>query len=64
MFKRFIKDKESFQQILKKGSKSSSSNSSKSDRIEGKVKLAERLAQETFFEKRQQVENEVQMLMI
>ena len=34
----------------------------KSDRIEGKVKLAEFLAQEAFLEKCQQVENEVQRL--
>ena len=43
-------------------SKSSSSDSSKSDRIEGKVKLAELVAQEAFFEKRQQTENEAQRL--
>ena len=36
--------------------------SSKSDRIEGKVKLAELLAHEAFFEKCQQIENEVQRL--
>ena len=46
----------------RRSSKSNSSGSSKSDRIEGKVKLAELLAQEAFFEKRQQVENEAQRL--
>ena len=46
----------------RRSSKSSSSGSSKSDRIEGKVKLAELLAEEAFFEKRQQVENEAQKL--
>ena len=44
----------------RRSSKLSSSGSSKSDRIEGKVKLAELLAQEAFFEKRQQIENEAQ----
>ena len=44
----------------RRSSKSSSSSSSKSDRIEEKVKLAELLAQEAFFEKCQQVENEAQ----
>ena len=43
-------------------SKSNSLGSSKSDRIEGKVKLAELLAREAFFEKCQQVENETQRL--
>ena len=46
----------------RRSSKSNSSGSSKSDRIEGKVKLAELLAQEAFFEKCQQVENEAQRL--
>ena len=46
----------------RRSSKSNSSGSSKSDRIEGKVKLAELIAQEAFFEKRQQVENEAQRL--
>ena len=46
----------------RRSSKLNSSGSSKSDRIEGKVKLAELLAQEAFFEKRQQVENEAQRL--
>ena len=40
----------------------STSGRSKSDRIEGKIKLAELLAQEAFFEKRQKVENEAQRL--
>ena len=39
-----------------------SSDSSKSGRIEGKVKLTELLAQEVFFEKCQKVENKVQRL--
>ena len=43
-------------------SKTNSSGSSKSDKIERKVKLAELLAQEAFFEKCQQVENEAQRL--
>ena len=38
--------------------------SSKSDRIEEKVNLAELLVPEVFFKKRQQVENEVQRLRI
>ena len=46
----------------RRSAKSSSSGSSKSDRIEGKVKLAELLAQEAFFEKREQVENKHQRL--
>ena len=46
----------------RRSSKASSSGSSKSDRIKGKVKLAELLAQEAFFEKRQQIENEAQRL--
>ena len=46
----------------RRSSKSNSSGSSKSDRIERKVKLAELLAQEAFFEERQQVENEAQKL--
>ena len=46
----------------RRSSKSSSSGRSESDRIEGKVKLAELLAQEAFFEKCQQVENEAQRL--
>ena len=46
----------------RRSSKSSSSSSSKSDRIEEKVKLAELLAQEAFFEKCQQIENEAQRL--
>ena len=48
----------------RRSSKSNSSGSSKSDRIERKVKLAELLAQEDFFEKRQLVENEAQRLRI
>ena len=40
----------------------STSGRSKSDRIEGKIKLAELLAQEAFFEKRQKVENEAQRM--
>ena len=44
----------------RRSSKLSSSGGSKSDKIEGKVKLAELLAQEAFFEKCQQVENEAQ----
>ena len=46
----------------RRSSKSNSSGSSKSDRIEGKVKLAELLAQEAFFEKHQQIQNEAQRL--
>ena len=46
----------------RRSSKASSSGSSKSDRIKGKVKLAELLAQEAFFEKRQQIQNETQRL--
>ena len=46
----------------RRSSKSNSSGNSKSDKIEGKVKVAELLAQEAFFKKHQQVENEVQRL--
>ena len=46
----------------RRSSKLSRSGGSKSDKIEGKVKLAELLAQEAFFEKCQQVENEAQRL--
>ena len=42
--------------------KANRSASSRSDRVEVKVKLAELLAQEVFLEKRQQVENEAQRL--
>ena len=48
----------------RRSSNSNSSGSSKSDRIEEKVKLAELLAQEAFFEKSQEVENEAQRLRI
>ena len=44
----------------RRSSKSNGSGSCKSDSIEEKVKLAELLAQEAFFEKCQQVENEAQ----
>ena len=47
---------------LRRISKSSTLGSSKSDKIEGKVKLADLLAQEAFFEKHQQVENEAPRL--
>ena len=46
----------------RRSSKSSSSGRSKSDRIEGRVKLTELLAQEAFFEKCQHIENEAQRL--
>ena len=46
----------------RRSSKLSSSGRSKSDRIEGKVKLTELLAQEAFFEKCQHIENEAQKL--
>ena len=45
-------------------SKSSSSANSKLNWIDGKIKLAELLAWEAFLEKRQQVKNEVQRLMM
>ena len=48
----------------RRSSKSNSSGSSKSDRIERKVKLAELLVQEVFFEKHQLVQNEAQRLRI
>ena len=47
---------------LRRISKSSTLGSCKSDKIEGKVKLEDLLAQEAFFEKRQQVENEAPRL--
>ena len=43
-------------------SKSNNSGSCRSDRIEGKVKLAELLEHEAFFEKHQQVENKAQRM--
>ena len=46
----------------RRSSNSNSSGSSKSNRIEEKVKLAELLAQEAFFEKCQQAENEAKRL--
>ena len=49
-------------QKLYQSSKLNSSASSKSDRIEGKVKLTELLAQEAFLEKHQHIESEVQRL--
>ena len=45
-------------------SKSNSSANSKLNWIEGKIKLVELLAWEAFLEKRQQVKNEVQRLMM
>ena len=48
----------------RRSSKSNSSGSSKSDRIERKVKPAELLVQEVFFEKHQLVQNEAQRLRI
>ena len=48
----------------RRSSKLSHSGGSKSDKIEEKVKLAELLAQEAFFEKSQEVENEAQRLRI
>ena len=48
MFKSSIKDKGSFIRSSRRSSKLNSSASSKSGRIEGKVKLAELLAQEVF----------------
>ena len=47
---------------LKTSSKSNKSASSKSDRIEGKVKFIELFGQEAFLEKCQQVGNEAQRL--
>ena len=46
----------------RKSSKSNNSGSFKSDRIEGKGKLAELLALESFLENRQEIENEAQGL--
>ena len=46
----------------RRSSKPNTSGSFKSDKIEGKVKLAKLLTQEAFFEKCQQVENEAQRL--